>query len=103
MPKNRGTTIWVSNPEYALLAEGKELFSRFTGVKISWGAYLSALSIGALAAKAITGVLIRCPSCGGEVEMKLVKPRIEPLSPDQSGQYSEPRSQNPSTARARPL
>ncbi len=77
-----GKTIWVTDSEYALLAEGKELFSGFTGVKISWGAYLSALSIGALAAKAITGVLIRCPNCGGEVEMKMVKPRLESLRSD---------------------
>ena len=90
-----GKTIWVTQSEYALMAEGKELFSAFTGVKISWGAYLCALSIGALAAKAITGVLIRCPSCGGEVEMKMVKPRIEPLSPGQLNQRSVPRSRNP--------
>jgi hypothetical protein len=72
-----GKTVWMTENEYALLAEGKELFSRFTSTKISWGAYLCALSMGAIAAKAITGVLIRCPNCENEVEMKMVNPRME--------------------------
>ncbi len=72
-----GKTIWVTDKEYTLLAEGRELFTRFTGAKISWGAYFCALSIGALAAKAITGFLIRCPECKNEVQMKLLNPREE--------------------------
>ena len=72
-----GKTIWITTKEYALLAEGKELFRQFTGAKISWGAYLCALSIGALAAKVITGIAIRCPNCLEEVEMKMVNPREE--------------------------
>jgi hypothetical protein len=70
-------TIWLTNEEFALLAQGKELFTSFTKAKISWGAYLCALSIGALAAKVITGVLIRCPECEHEVEMRMVNPRVE--------------------------
>ena len=73
----KGTTIWVTHKEKALLAEGKELFARFTETNISWGAYLCALSMGAIAAKAIAGILIRCPECEHEVEMKLVNPRFE--------------------------
>lgn len=72
-----GKTIWVTPKEYALLAEGKDLFTRFTETKISWGAYLCALSMGAIAAKVITGILIRCPNCEEEVEMKMVNPRFE--------------------------
>ena len=76
MSGEKGTTIWLTKHEYALLNEGRELFCGFTGLKkISWGAYLSALSIGALAAKAITGLTIRCPNCENEVEMTLVNPR----------------------------
>lgn len=80
-------TIWLTDEEHALLSEGKDLFTRFTKAKISWGAYLCALSIGALAAKALTGILIRCPECEHEVEMKLVNPRFEfPPRPRKSRQ-----------------
>ena len=72
-----GKTIWVTEKEYALMAEGRDHFTRFTGAKISWGAYLCALSIGALAAKVITGIAIRCPECEHQVEMKMVNPRME--------------------------
>ena len=71
-----GKTIWLSNKEYALISESKELFTAFTGVKVSWGAYLTALSLGALAAKSLEGFLIRCPDCGSQVEMVLEKPHL---------------------------
>jgi hypothetical protein len=74
---DKGTTIWVTKTEHALLAESRELFQRFTGIKISWGAYLCALSLGALAAKALTGILIRCPNCEAEVAMTLVNPKLK--------------------------
>jgi hypothetical protein len=75
--KDKGTTIWLTRTEYALLAEGRELFIGFTKAKMSWGAYLCALSIGALATKALEGISIRCPECEHEVEIKLVNPRVE--------------------------
>ena len=84
-----GKTIWLTEKEYALLAEGRELFTRFTGAKISWGAYLCALSIGALAAKVLTGFLIRCPECEHEVEMKLVNPRMELRRKTRQGRKTE--------------
>ena len=84
-----GKTIWVTEKEYALLAEGRDLFTGFTKAKISWGAYLCALSIGALAAKVITGFLIRCPECEHEVEMKLVNPRMELRRKTRRGQKTE--------------
>lgn len=71
-----GKTIWVTEREYALINESKELFRLFTGVKMSWGAYLTALSLGALAAKALEGFLMRCPNCEEEVEMILEKPHL---------------------------
>lgn len=76
-----GKTIWLTEKEFALVAEGRDLFTRFTGVRISWGAYLCALSIGALAAKSLNGLLMRCPDCGSEVEMRMVNPQVEPLDP----------------------
>ncbi|KKL54352.1 hypothetical protein LCGC14_2266280 [marine sediment metagenome] len=72
----KGKTLWVTEAEYSLINESKELFRAFTGVKMSWGAYLTALSLGALAAKSLEGLLIRCPDCGGQVEMVLTKPRV---------------------------
>jgi len=82
--KKKGTTIWVTTEEYALLAEGRDLFTGFTKSKISWGAYLCALSIGALAAKAAIGITMRCPDCKHEVEMKLSNPRAQlPRKPRQ--------------------
>jgi len=74
--KNKGKTIWVTEKEYALISESRELFRMFTGVKMSWGAYLTALSLGALAAKSLEGFLVRCSNCGEQVEMILEKPRL---------------------------
>lgn len=74
--KKKGRSIWVSEREYAMINESKELFYMFTGVKMSWGAYLTALSLGALAAKSLEGFLIRCPNCQEQVEMVLEKPRL---------------------------
>lgn len=71
----KGKTIWVTTEEYALIAESKELFTGFTKTKISWGAYICALSLGALAAKASIGIAISCPGCGHEVEINMVNPR----------------------------
>lgn len=69
--------ISVTEAEYALINEGKLLLESFTKTHLSWGAYLSALAFGALAAKALEGFLMRCPSCGWETEMKLIKPKVK--------------------------
>ena len=74
--KKKGKSIWLTEQEYVLINESKELFRMFTGVKMSWGAYLTALSLGALAAKSLEGFLIRCPSCQAQVEMVLEKPHL---------------------------
>jgi hypothetical protein len=75
--QKKGKTIWVTETEYAMISESRELFRMFTGVKMSWGAYLTALSLGALAAKSLSGILMRCSQCGSEVEMRLVKPKLK--------------------------
>ena len=68
-----GKTIWVTEAEWALLTEGKEMFRQVTGVKLSWGAYLCALSLGAVSARSIAGILMRCPNCGHDVELVMRK------------------------------
>ena len=68
--------IFVTEREYALINESRELFFKFTGCKMSWGAYITALSLGALAAKSLEGFLIRCPNCQEQVEMILEKPHL---------------------------
>lgn len=99
-------TIALTNSEYALLAESRELFRLLTGVKMSWGAYVCALSFGALAAKALTGVLIRCPECGSDVMMEMHNPKIKPARktpprqhpPQAEGQTAGQHSQTPGGA-----
>jgi hypothetical protein len=71
----KGKTIWVTEAEYAMMNESRELFRLITGVKMSWGAYLVALSLGGLAAKSVAGVLMRCSSCGHETEIRLETPK----------------------------
>jgi hypothetical protein len=71
--KNR-KTIAVTDQEFALLSESRELFTRFTKAKISWGAYLCALSLGGIAAKSLNGIVSRCPDCGHGVVMTLENP-----------------------------
>ncbi len=101
MERKYQKTIALTNHEYALLAESKELFRMLTGVKMSWGAYVCALSLGALAAKALTGLLIRCPECGSEVEMVMIKPKVivgrlpRRVHPAEAGQRAAPHSQTP--------
>lgn len=68
-----GKTIWLTKAEFALLTEGKEMFRQVTGVKLSWGTYLCALSLGAVAARSIAGILMRCPNCGHDVELVMRK------------------------------
>lgn len=70
-----GKTIWVTAEEYALFEESRELFTGFTKTKISRGAYLCALSLGALAAKASIGITIKCPDCQHEVDITIANPR----------------------------
>jgi hypothetical protein len=77
MAKSKGKTIWLSDPEYAMFQESKELFRMMTGVKMSNGAYIVALSLGGLAAKSVAGVMMRCSKCGQEVEIRIETPKAK--------------------------
>ena len=81
---NKGKTIWVTEGEYKLIDESKQLFQHVTKVKMSWGAFLTALSLGALAAKSLAGLESECPHCGYHVEMILRKPRLHRERPKAS-------------------
>lgn len=95
MAEDKGTAIWVTKAEKAFLAEAKLLFAGFTKSKMSWGAYLCALSIGGLAMKATIGITMRCPDCGHEVEVKLSNPRNQLQKTSRLGQKTESHSQIP--------
>ena len=79
-------SIGITDEEYAFLSEAKDLFSGFTKTKISWGAYLCALSVGGLAMKASIGITGRCPECGHETELRLSNPRNQPSRKPRQGQ-----------------
>lgn len=68
-------SIALTQYEYALLEESRETFTQLTGVKISQGAFVCALSLGASASKALAGVGVRCPQCNYEVVMQLYRPK----------------------------
>ena len=80
MTKN-GKSIWLSSTEYQLLLEAKELFEGFTGAKISWGAFVVALSMGATAARSLNGIQSMCTNCGKTVEIRMVKPTRRKMRP----------------------
>jgi hypothetical protein len=86
-------SISVTAAEFKVLGQAKKNFERLTGASPSWGAYLVALSAGALATYAIKGFELRCPSCEATMEMKLVKPKIE--SSEDSGELSPSFSREP--------
>ncbi|MBA7681056.1 hypothetical protein ES703_89384 [subsurface metagenome] len=69
--------IFVTDAEFKVLGQAKKNFEVLTGAKPSWGAYLVALSAGALATYAIRGFELRCPSCEATMEMRLVMPTLE--------------------------
>jgi hypothetical protein len=82
--------IYVTEKEYALIAEAKGLFQAFTDTRrMSWGVFLCAVAFGSLAAEALAGFQRRCPNCGDEVEFTLIHPKLKrrrslvPRSPKQ--------------------
>lgn len=68
--------IFVTLAEHDILCQAKMNFERVTGLRTSWGAFLISISVGALAASAITGLTLRCPNCESEMSMSLICPRI---------------------------
>ena len=69
-------SIGLTNHEYEILQQAKKAFENLTGVKVSWGAYLVALAAGALASYTIAGFNLKCSECGGEMQMRLVMPKL---------------------------
>ncbi len=69
--------IFVTDAEFKVLQQAKRNFTALTGADPSWGAYLVALSAGALATYAIRGFELRCPNCEATMEMRLVMPTLE--------------------------
>lgn len=88
-------SIGVTDAEFKVLQQAKRNFELLTGAKPSWGAYLVALSAGALATYAIRGFELRCPSCETTMEMKLVMPTLEP--------YEDSVERSPSSSKEPPL
>ena len=91
MSKKYQKTIALTETEFAMIEESRDLFTLMTGVKMSWGAYITALSLGALAAKSLNGLLIRCTNCGQEVEMSLHIPRRTTLTSQSSVSHNRTR------------
>lgn len=70
-------TIGVTPAVHKVLAHSKEAFEALTNCQISWGAYLVALSSGALATFAIKGLELSCPQCGERAIIRYLTPRAE--------------------------
>jgi len=67
-------SISITIAEFEVLGQARRNFEELINKKISWGAYLVALSSGALATYAIGGQFsFACPNCGGRMEMRYVK------------------------------
>lgn len=69
--------IFITDPAFLVLNQAKKNFEALTGGKFSWSAYLAALAIGSLGTYAIKGYSMRCQNCGGEMDVRLVRPSLE--------------------------
>ena len=69
--KQRQRNISVTTAEYAMLSQAKQGFEGLTRTRLSWGAWLIALSLGSLAARRLAGFKLYCETCGGEVRISL--------------------------------
>lgn len=74
--KRRQKTIAVTLAEFGILKEAKANFEIISGVKMSWGAFLTLVSLGALAGSAVTGARFRCPNCEATTMMTLECPQL---------------------------
>lgn len=91
-------TIAVTAAEHKVLGHAKETFEALTNCKISWGAYLVALSSGALATFAVRGLELSCPQCGERAVIRYLTPKV---GPDQSSGEPGPFSSKEQLARHR--
>lgn len=77
MPRRgKPKTISLDEEAYYYLTKAKENFEKITHLKISWNAFLVAISSGALAAQAISGLKLSCPDCGHEMRMTITQFKV---------------------------
>lgn len=69
-------SIAVTPSEYVILTQAKANFELISGVRMSWGAFLTLISLGALAGSSVTGAKFRCPNCEAVTMMTLEMPRL---------------------------
>lgn len=74
--KGRQKTIAVTPHEFVILTQAKRNFEVISGVKMSWGAFLTLISLGALAGSSVTGARFRCPNCESLTVMTLECPKL---------------------------
>lgn len=74
--KRKQVNISLTPECYYYLSRAKENFEKMTHLRTSWGAFLIAISSGALAAQAISGLRLRCPNCEHGMTMKITQLRV---------------------------
>jgi len=91
-----GKTIWVTDAEKVILAQAKANFELISGVKMSWGGFLTLVSLGALAGSSVTGAKFRCPNCEAVTIMTLECPEL--IAPGEDSLEPSPASSRGLTA-----
>lgn len=89
--KGKQKSLSITEAEHKVLSNAKATFEALTNCQISWGAYLVALSSGALATFAVKGLELSCPQCGERAIIRYLTPTAE------SGEDSEESSPSSST------
>lgn len=74
--RGKQRTIAVTTSEYLILTQAKGNFELISGVKMSWGGFLTLISLGALAGSSVTGARFRCPNCESVTILTLELPRL---------------------------
>lgn len=74
--KQKQVNISLSLSSYHYLSAAKANLEKLIHLKMSWGAFLVAISAGALAAQAVTGLKLTCPSCEHEMRMTITQLRV---------------------------
>ena len=69
-------TISLDEEAFHYLSHAKANFEKITRLKVSWNAFLVAISSGALAAQAISGLKLSCPNCGHEMRMTITQFKV---------------------------
>jgi uncharacterized membrane protein len=79
--------IYITEYEFELIKQGKAALEALTGARLSWGAYLTILSLGSFATSFLAGFKLFCPNCGEKMELKVTKPK--PSTQDQQASPSQ--------------